>query len=240
MKVDEPARARVRRLSANGQCYFCPKKFSWDHKCTARGGVFSISMADSEDEGADISEEDVRISLHELTGVTSGDTICLRVQVNDIELTALVDSGSTHSFIHHDTARRVGLDISSRPGLTVTVANGEQLRSPRIYASTLFSIHDEPFSIDYYALALHGCDVVLGVQWLKTLGPIMWDFKALSMVLWYHGRAFLWNGIDGAGFSLAALTATQDLMEVPLQDYTDLFAEPWGWHQLDAMITAST
>jgi hypothetical protein len=32
-------------------------------------------MADSEDDGAGITEVDVHISLHALTGVTSGDTI---------------------------------------------------------------------------------------------------------------------------------------------------------------------
>ena len=26
-----------------------------------------------------------------------------------------------------------------------------------------------------------GCDLVLGVQWLRTLGPIVWDFAALTM-----------------------------------------------------------
>ena len=38
-------------------------------------------------------------------------------------------------------------------------------------------------SIGYYnlhsnmfAMPLGGCDVILGTQWLRTLGPILWDF----------------------------------------------------------------
>jgi hypothetical protein len=30
-------------------------------------------------------------------------------------------------------------------------------------------------------LTLGGCDIVLGVQWLSTLGPILWDFVKLHM-----------------------------------------------------------
>jgi hypothetical protein len=32
------------------------------------------------------------------------------------------------------------------------------------------------FSID-----MGGCDIVLGVDWQRTLGPILMDFKALTM-----------------------------------------------------------
>jgi hypothetical protein len=32
------------------------------------------------------------------------------------------------------------------------------------------------FSID-----MGGCDIVLGVEWLHTLGPILMDFKELTM-----------------------------------------------------------
>lgn len=139
----------------------------------------------------------------------------------------MVDSGSTHTFIH-DVARRLGLDIKHRPGLTVAVANGERLHSPGICAATTIYIHGEAFVVDCCALALDGFDVILGVQWLKTLGPITWDFKALSMAFQYQGRAILWHSIDGTGVSMAALTATRDLMDALLLEYNDLFQEPQG------------
>ena len=233
--MEEPQRPRVRRLSAEeiadkrakGQCYFCPEKFSRDHKCAARGGVFCLSLDDAAPEDDDITEE-VCISLNALTGVPAGDTIRLRVKIQGEELTALVDSGSTHSFINQGVAHRLGLDITHRPGLVVTVANGQQLHSPGICAAMTLAIQDQTFSIDCYALALEGFDVVLGVHWLKTLGPITWDFTARSMAFWHHDRAVMWRGIGGEEVSLAAMTATRDLMNSLLQDFTDLFAEPRG------------
>jgi hypothetical protein len=39
----------------------------------------------------------------------------------------------------------------------------------------------EHFIIDLYVLPLDDFNIVLGVQWLHTLGPIVWYFGALAM-----------------------------------------------------------
>nr|GFB42612.1 transposon Ty3-G Gag-Pol polyprotein [Tanacetum cinerariifolium] len=36
-------------------------------------------------------------------------------------------------------------------------------------------------SIDFFVLPVAACPIVLGVQWLKTLGPIEFDFNNLTM-----------------------------------------------------------
>jgi hypothetical protein len=234
-KQEEQPRPRFLRLSAeemaekraSGLCYFCPEKFSKDHKCAGRGGAYCLAM-DDETGSVDIFDEDVRISLHALNGITSEDTIRLRIRINGVELTALVDSGSTHTFIHADIASRLGLDIKQRQDLQVKAANGEHISSPGVCAATTVNISGEPFSIDCYALALDSFDLVLGVKWLKTLGPITWDFTTLTMAFQYQGRAFLWHDIGGQGISLAALTATRDLMTALLLKYDVIFMEPHG------------
>jgi hypothetical protein len=35
--------------------------------------------------------------------------------------------------------------------------------------------------VDFFILPMDGCQVVLGTQWLSTLGPILWDFAKLLM-----------------------------------------------------------
>jgi hypothetical protein len=42
-------------------------------------------------------------------------------------------------------------------------------------------IGGESFLMDFYIIPLDGYDVVLGCEWLRTLGPIVWDFTKLSM-----------------------------------------------------------
>jgi hypothetical protein len=46
------------------------------------------------------------------------------------------------------------------------------------------------FSID-----MGGCDIVLGVDWLRTLGPILMDFKELTMQFNQEGQQYKFQGI---------------------------------------------
>ena len=44
-----------------------------------------------------------------------------------------------------------------------------------------------------------GWDLILGTQWLSTLGVIQWDFKLLTMCFLYDHRTALLHGLKGAG-----------------------------------------
>jgi hypothetical protein len=102
--------------------------------------VFYLSLDDAASEDDNITEKEVRISLNMLTSVPVGNTICLHAKIQGEEPTALVVFGSTHSFINQGAAHRLGLDISHRRGLVVTVANGQHVHSPSIYAATTLAI----------------------------------------------------------------------------------------------------
>lgn len=104
--------------------------------------------------------------------------------VCDKAAVALVDSGSTHSFIDESTARRLGLVPSPRPGLSVGVANGDRVAASGVCKAVRFVIGTEEFVADFFVIPLGGVDMVLGCVWLCTLGPILWDFTNLTMVFW--------------------------------------------------------
>ena len=65
--------------------------------------------------------------MHAITGIHTGDTMHLVTKIADRSQRALVDSGSTHSFIATSTASRLGLVYESRTGLSVGVANGDRI-----------------------------------------------------------------------------------------------------------------
>lgn len=48
---------------------------------------------------------------------------------------------------------------------------------------------------DFIVLPIKGCDMVLGVQWLHSLGPIVWNFASLTMQFGYIGKSCTLQGI---------------------------------------------
>jgi predicted aspartyl protease len=105
----------------------------------------------------------------------------LQITIGGVPFKALVDTGSTHTFIHFEVAARLGLSVTPLAGLNVMAANGNRVHSPGVCLATDVVIQGERFAIDYFALDLGAFNLILGVHWLRTLGPIVWDFAALSM-----------------------------------------------------------
>jgi hypothetical protein len=51
------------------------------------------------------------------------------------------------------------------------------------------------FQIEFYVLPLAGCDIVLGIQWLRVLGPILWDFQQLTMKFQFGQDEYMLQGL---------------------------------------------
>ncbi|WVZ75067.1 hypothetical protein U9M48_023159 [Paspalum notatum var. saurae] len=99
----------------------------------------------------------------------------MRVPVSIAKATchAVLDLGSTHNFISEAAAAHTGLRFTPRAGMQVTVANGEHIPNLGVFSRAAFSIDGKGFTGDLFVLLLAGYDVVLGTQWLATLGPIL-------------------------------------------------------------------
>lgn len=51
------------------------------------------------------------------------------------------------------------------------------------------------FSVDLLLLPIYGVDLVLGLQWLSSLGPVVFDYRNLLMELGYQGTRIRLNGL---------------------------------------------
>ncbi|KAJ4959702.1 hypothetical protein NE237_019612 [Protea cynaroides] len=111
-------------------------------------------------------------------------------------VTVLIDSGSTHNFVSQTLAKRVELQPLSKGRLEVMVASGEKLISPGKCNQTQLILQGISIFVDFYLLPLEGYDVVLGTQWLSTLGPIVWDFSKLQMSLHVEGKEVALHGLS--------------------------------------------
>jgi hypothetical protein len=114
------------------------------------------------------------ISLHAVTGVRARgfQTMKVYVSVGDAVAVALLHSGSSHNFIDISMAKHAGVKLRSSAKLSVAVANGDRISSPgRATAQQVHIGGGEAFDLNLYALSHGEYDMVLGVQWLSTLGP---------------------------------------------------------------------
>ena len=228
------SRPRFRRLSpeeiaakrANGECYHCKEKYSPDHKCTARG-VFLLELEEDDTTTETGSPEDLGISLQAMTGIGVADTLRLPVSINGITLTALVDSGFTHTFLCDAAVSRLGLQVVPQPGLSVKVANGERISS-RGRVTTTLTIGTEDFPTTCYSLPLDGFDLVLGVEWLRSLGPVICNFDNHTMAFWRQGRLIRLTGMGDPILCSTAIDKSRECMEELLQSFAALFEEPHG------------
>jgi hypothetical protein len=186
-----------------GLCFNCNEKFGQGHNRVCQR-LFLLDLAEAEEgDKAELEEQtadDPLISLHAIANVHTSETMQVHIQLGGATLLDL-ESGSTHNFVSEDAASRTSLKLLPRGNMKVTVANGERVSCPGTYRDTAFSIQGEAFSTDFFALPLAGYDVALGIQWLASLGPTLWDFGALTMSFWRRDM------LEGDRWSLQPLPA---------------------------------
>ncbi|XP_026428220.1 uncharacterized protein LOC113324098 [Papaver somniferum] len=139
-------------------------------------GEAEQELSDDED-----GEETAEISLHALAGSFTPQTMRVQGEIKRLPITILIDTGSTHNFTEPSISKRVNLKFVKDTQFEVMVANGTKIPCVGLCPNLEFRLQKHMFSGDFHLLKLGGCDMVLGAQWLQTLGPITWDFNKLVM-----------------------------------------------------------
>ncbi|XP_042983164.1 uncharacterized protein LOC122312586 [Carya illinoinensis] len=128
------------------------------------------------------------ISLHAITGSLNPRTMRVKGKVGSQWATILIDTGSTHNFLDPAVVIKGQLPINQERRVRVRVASGEQLLSEGESVQTRFNIQGISFVDNMHVLVLAGCDMVLGIQWLRGLGSILWNFESLIMKFTYQNK----------------------------------------------------
>ncbi|GKA15840.1 C2H2 and C2HC zinc fingers superfamily protein, putative isoform 1 [Tanacetum coccineum] len=249
-------------------CFNCDEKFTPGHVCKARlyhmygeeddssedyGGVISQT---NNNEAEEVMDEDCHISLHALSGVATYKTIKLKGLVNKHTLTILVDSCATHNFIDPTTLRKLGWVEEYSTPLIVKVGDGNKLSSDSKCSKFKWITQGQTFEADLRVLMLGGCDMVLGVEWLRRYSPVTFDYDLTEVTLSDREKKIVLKGtteegslsmISGEGFNRLLRKTKHGLVgymlymvsessdeKVPsciqrtIQQYKNVFDEPKG------------
>jgi hypothetical protein len=192
-RLSQAEQAERRRL---GLCYNCDERYTRGHNRVCRRIFFiaGVELSDADD-AVDRDAEAPVFSLRAVAGVLDADTMQIVATLGSTSLVALLDTGSTHSFISEDVAHRSGLSVCQRARLTAMVANGESVPCAGVIRAAPLDVDGETFPADLFVMPLASYDVVLGTKWLGTLGPIFWDLASRQMWFLHHGRTLRWTGV---------------------------------------------
>ncbi|KAK1600979.1 hypothetical protein QYE76_016730 [Lolium multiflorum] len=227
-----------------GLCFNCDDPYTPSHVCPRLFYLETVDVEESDPTSGTVTAASeptemtgaaataLVVSLHALAGIRHERTMLLPVTIQGAPLVALLDTGSTQNFLPAATMRRLALQPTDRDNLHVTVANGDRLHCHGVAQHVPLTIGDEHFIITCAGIDLGCFDFILGVDFLWTLGPILWDFDALTMTFWRQGCHIRWEGLGGASpapqlqLVSGADDAEHPLLTHLLQQHDAIFEEP--------------
>jgi len=176
----------------HGICFNYDEKFHRGHKCASKAFLLIRDDDDPFEDAAPLLEPSpeppdthdplqAQISLHTFSGHLAPETLCLVGQVALYPVVILLDGRSTHNFIQESMVQQLGLSLCLTAPLQVMVGNGHTLDCHLLCEATLITIQDITFNVDLHVLPLCEANLVLDVQWLKSLDPVLTDYNTLSM-----------------------------------------------------------
>ncbi|KAK6248100.1 hypothetical protein QUC31_019665 [Theobroma cacao] len=190
-----------------GLCFNCDEPYVRGHQCKKLFWIDSVEGDEKKTEYEPPANTDQpKISLNAIIGISTPQNMSLQGK----------------------------LKVKRRDGLRVVVANGERIRSLGRCEGMLLQLGNHTFFVDLYVLTLSSFDVILGVNWLKTLGPILWDFTDMWMSFTKLGKQ-----IELYGIKTSKPAQSAEIQVVTVEDYhadlqrllagfVSLFQEPTG------------
>jgi hypothetical protein len=188
-----PAQMQERR--ALGLCYNCDEKYVTGHRCATGRYLLLILDPDEQIENHEPqTEPDYTITAEEtyfqlshqaLTGQLSPKTLKFQGHLHGLPVMVLIDTGSTHNILQPRIANHLHIPSQPIPNFSVMVGNGSHLQCSGFCVNVPIDLQNNLFHIPFYLLPIEGADAVLGMEWLRQLGPIAADFSIPSISFTY-------------------------------------------------------
>lgn len=163
--------------------------------------------------------------MNSLSGHLAPKALHLVGFISDHRVTVLIDGGSTHNFVQPQVVTSLSLPCQtiSTP-LRVMVGNGQYLECASVCEDVLVCIQNNTFTLDLYILPISGANVILGVQWLKTLGLVLTNYSTLSMQFFHQDQLVELRGEHATSTGTHTTSFTAFIAINPL---LHTFTSPW-------------
>lgn len=188
-----------------GLCYYCDDKFSFQHRCPNKKSFLlqldDISPDDPDPKPPDnvpidaaMPTPDHHSSLNAMKGSNGVGTLRFYGQIVGLPVQILVDGDSSDSFIQSWIAHFLRLPIEPAPAFQVLVGNEQTMVVEAKIFALKVTIQGHELTVPVYLLHVVGTDVILGSNWLATLGPHVADYATLSLKFFLVGKFITLQG----------------------------------------------
>ncbi|XP_042023144.1 uncharacterized protein LOC121770490 [Salvia splendens] len=195
IRVSQAERSECSRL---GLCWHCPEKWVVGHVCKQRMLCYADEEEVSDGGKDEVREEEISSEvahIHSLDGGRRSRPLKVLGHIHDREVCILVDTGSDRDFLHPKIAESLHLPLSPIRPFRVFVGNGAALLCTHMAVRTKLRMQGCEFVVDLHILPIHGPDVILGMDWLESLGQISADFAQKTLEFNHKGQSFTLRGI---------------------------------------------
>jgi hypothetical protein len=122
-----------------------------------------------------------KATLASISGVPKFNTFRMRGVLQGQRVSVLIDGGASHNFIDAALLKRRHIPIVEFEGFKVEVAGGSTMPCDRYIPGMKLTLGRHELVEDTYVMDLPDTNIILGVQWLSTLGPITTNYKTMEM-----------------------------------------------------------
>jgi hypothetical protein len=216
-RMDENTRRELRRKQL---CYTCKEPWNPSHNCMGHGQVHYIDLTSDNEEDEDFghiqnkeadtaetAEEEAaghdntaeeRDTLASISGVPKYNTFKMRGVLQGQKVSVLIDGGASHNFIDSALLQRRHIPTVEFEGFKVEVARGSTMPCNRYISGRKLTLGRPDLVQDVSVMDLPDTNIILGVQWLSTLGPITTNYKTMEMsFIEESGRMVVLRGMIG-------------------------------------------
>lgn len=200
-------------------CWYCREPWNRQHKCRIGKTIHILQKV--EEETSDQTTETptlpelqyhtapntpdketppqtcCQISIHAAEGTPGPATLCILIKLAGKQAVALVDSGSSDTFMNYQFVVECNYSFTPTNIRKVSVAGGGQLISDSVIKDCNYSISGKNFNNTFKVLPLQTYDIILGADWLKQFSPVNMNFIQRILVINWKNKPFLIKDYTG-------------------------------------------
>jgi hypothetical protein len=209
-KTPQPTRLtpqKLEEIKEKGLCFNCDNRYSKGHKCGGKK-LFYIDYEEEEEEEQEPSQDEnveaisyeeftPTISCNALAGISTPQTLNIEGYIKKKNKIVLIDSVSTHNFIHYKLAKDRNCFVYPAPEFQVMIEDGGTMNCSGKCNKINLVMVDYVMNNPMISIPMGGADVVLGIQWLQSLGTMAFNFQELFMKFSLEGKEIELRGITG-------------------------------------------